>query len=79
MDLMQIGAQLLQSKLGGNAQKGDLSSALSGLLGGENGLDVASLVSKMQGDSGLACMAASWLGDGDNEVIFGNQVGELPG
>ena len=27
----------------------------------------------------LASLAASWLGDGDNEAISGNQVGELPG
>ena len=79
MDLMQIGAQLLQSKLGGNAQTGDIVSALSGLLGGENGFDIASLVSKMQGNGGLASMAASWLGDGDNAAISGNQVKEIFG
>ena len=79
MDLMQIGVQLLQSKFGDNVQAGDLTSALSGLLGGENGLDVASLLSKMQGNGGLASMMTSWLGNGDNEAISGDQVRELFG
>ena len=79
MDLIQIGVQLLQSKFGDNVQAGDLTSALSDLLGGENGLDVASLLSKMQGNGGLASMVTSWLGDGDNEAISGGQVRELFG
>ena len=32
MDIMQIGVQLLQSKLGSNIQASDIASALSGLL-----------------------------------------------
>ena len=78
MDLMQIGAQLLQSKLGGNAQMGDITSALSGLLGGDN-FDIGSLISKLQGSGGLASMASSWLGDGANEAMSGSQVMELFG
>ena len=85
MDLMQIGMQLLQSKLGaGNAQSGDISSALGGLLGGgsDGGLDIGGMVAKMQGgDTGadLTKLASSWLGDGGNEAISTDQVSQLLG
>ena len=79
MDIMQLGAQLLQSKLGGDGESGDMMTALSGLIGGENGIDIAGLVSKMQGDGGLAELASSWLGDGENAAISGDQVRELLG
>ena len=78
MDIMQIGVQLLQSKLGSNVQTSDISSALSGLLGGDN-FDISSLISKIQGSSGLASMAASWLGDGENSAISGSQVMDIFG
>ena len=78
MDLMQIGAQLLQSKLGSNLQTGDIASALGGLLGGDN-FDIGSLISKVQGNSGLASMAASWLGDGANSAMSGSQVMDIFG
>ena len=78
MDIMQIGAQLLQSKLGSNVQTGDIASALSGLLGGDN-FNIGSLISKMQGNGGLASMAASWLGDGANSAISGSQVMDIFG
>ena len=78
MDLIQIGAQLLQSKLGSNLQTGDIATALSGLLGGDN-FDIGSLISKIQGNSGLAGMAASWLGDGANSAISGSQVLDIFG
>ena len=78
MDIIQIGAQLLQSKLGSNLQTGDIASALSGLLGGDN-FDIGSLISKIQGNSGLASMAASWLGDGANSAMSGSQVMDIFG
>ncbi len=78
MDLLQVGAQLLQSKLGSNIQTGDIASALSGLLGGDN-FDIGSLISKIQGNSGLASMAASWLGDGANSAMSGSQVMDIFG
>ena len=78
MDIMQIGAQLLQSKLGNNIQTSDVASALSGLLGGDN-FDIGSLISKIQGNSGLASMAASWLGDGANSAMSGSQVMDIFG
>ena len=78
MDLMQIGAQLLQSKLGSNVDTGTITSALSGLLGGDN-FDIGSLMAKFQGSGGLASMASSWLGDGANTAMSGGQVMELFG
>ncbi len=78
MDIIQIGAQLLQSKLGSNLPTGDIASALSGLLGGDN-FDIGSLISKIQGNSGLASMAASWLGDGANAAMSGSQVMDIFG
>ena len=78
MDIMQIGVQLLQSKLGSNVQAGDISSALSGLLGGDN-FDIGSLISKIQGNSGLASMATSWLGDGANSAMSGSQIMDIFG
>ena len=78
MDIMQIGAQLLQSKLGSNVQTGDIASALSGLLGGDN-FDIGSLISKIQGNGGLASMASSWLGDGANSAMSGSQVMDIFG
>ena len=77
MDIMQIGAQLLQSKLGSNVQTGDIASALSGLLGGDN-FNIGSLLSKIQG-GGLASMASSWLGDGANSAMSGSQVMDIFG
>ena len=78
MDIMKIGAQLLQSSLGGNIEMGKITSALSGLLGG-NDFNISSLMSKMQGNAGLASMAKSWLGDGDNSAMSGSQVMDIFG
>ena len=78
MDIIQIGVQLLQSKLGSNIQTSDIASALSGLLGGDD-FDIGSLISKIQGNSGLASMAASWLGDGANSAMTGSQVMDVFG
>ena len=75
---MQIGAQLLQSKLGSNIQTSDIASALSGLLGGDS-FDIGSLISKIQGNSGLTSMAASWLGDGANSAMSESQVMDIFG
>lgn len=78
MDLMQIGVQLLQSKLGSNVKSDDITSALSGLLGGDN-FDIGSLISKLQGNGGLASLASSWLGDGANTPISASQVMDIFG
>lgn len=80
MDIAQMGMQLLQSKLGiEDGQSGNLMSALNGLTEGDGGIDIAGLVSKMQGNGGLGDMVASWLGDGDNQAISAGQISELLG
>jgi uncharacterized protein YidB (DUF937 family) len=79
MDIMQLGAQLLGGKLGGNANADAITSALGSLLsgsGGESGL--AGLVAAMQ-QKGLGSIADSWLGDGDNADISTDQVRDVIG
>jgi len=81
MDIMKIGAQLLAAKLGSNANSDVIQSAIGSLLGGNNsegGLDLGSLVGNLQ-NGGLANIAESWLGDGDNEEISTEQVEGLFG
>jgi len=57
-----------------------LSNALSGLTGdsAEGGLDIGSLLGKMQG-GGMADMAASFLGDGDNAEMSDSNITDLFG
>lgn len=84
MDLMKLGTELILNKLGGKSSESGISSALSSLLGGnssnEAGLDFSSLVSNMLSkDGGLQDIVGSWLGDGDNEVVSGNQIKDILG
>ena len=80
MDILQIGTDILKSKLGGQA--GVNSDAISGvlkkLIGEGNDLDIAGLMAGLQ-SGGLASIAASWLGDGKNDSISGDQLKELLG
>ncbi|HID83093.1 MAG TPA: DUF937 domain-containing protein [Chromatiales bacterium] len=78
MDLMKLGTQMLLSKIsGGNS--GNAMSALSGLLGNnDGGLDLGSIVSKMQGGD-MANIASSWLGKGSNESIGTDQLRSMFG
>ncbi|HFC53982.1 MAG TPA: DUF937 domain-containing protein [Gammaproteobacteria bacterium] len=80
MDILKLGASLLMDKLGGgNSDLGSISSALSGLLSDNDGnLNLGNLVSSMQ-EKGLGSVVESWLGDGENEAISGEQVKELFG
>ncbi len=85
MDLMKLGTQLLMNKLNmdadGDGNPDGVMGALAGLLGGdqaEGGLDIGSLVSKMN-DGGMAGMLGSWLGDGDNDAISSDQIKDLFG
>lgn len=81
--LLQLGAQtFINSKGSGSAgsqlDMGTLTNALSGLTGGSGGLDITSLVSGMQGNN-MGDMLQSWLGDGENQQISGDQVSNLLG
>lgn len=84
-DLLKMGASaFMNSNQSGEAGSGldlsSLTSALSGLTGDsdEGGLDIGSLLSKMQG-GGMAEMAQSWLGDGENQPMEDSQVTEMFG
>ena len=82
MDLMKLGTQMLMSKLTGDSGNSDnITSALSNLLGdSQGGMDLGSIVSKMQGQGGsLADVASSWLGNGSNQSIGLDQLRGLLG
>jgi uncharacterized protein YidB (DUF937 family) len=85
MDLMQLGVQLIQSKLNGNVNESGISDALGALLGGTSngaagGIDLGSIVNNMiaQG-GGLENIIASWLGDGSNDAISAGQIKDILG
>ncbi len=82
MDLMKLATQLLASKLGGSASGNTdmLQSVIGGLLGGsgDKGIDLGSLVGNLQ-NGGLGDIAESWLGDGDNAEISGEQLESILG
>jgi uncharacterized protein YidB (DUF937 family) len=84
-DLLKMGASAFMNsnrsgEAGSGLDLGSLTSALSGLTGDsdEGGLDIGSLLGKMQG-GGMADMAQSWLGNGDNQPMEDNQVTEMFG
>ena len=81
-DILKIGAQVFQSNTDSSTDGldlGDISSALSSLLGGsQGGIDLGGIVSRLQ-EGGLASIAASWLGDGANDGISTDQVKNLLG
>lgn len=84
-DLIKMGASaFINSKLSGDSGSGldigSLTSALSGLTGGseEGGLDIGSILGKMQ-QGGMAEVASSWLGDGDNEEVSESQITDIFG
>ncbi len=85
-DLIKMGASaFMKSKMSGDAGSGldlgSLTSALSGLTGGNSengGFDIGSLLGKMQ-EGGMADVAQSWLGDGDNAEISDDHVTSMFG
>lgn len=81
-DIIQIGAQLFQSKLdkdGDGIDIGDITSALTGLVSGDDGnVDMGSIMSNLNA-GGLVSLATSWLGDGDNAEIAPEQVKDIFG
>ena len=79
MDLMQLGTQLLSSKLGNSVNSGSVTSVLGNLLSGSDGqANLGGIIAAMQG-KGLGAIAESWLGDGDNADISTDQVREAIG
>lgn len=82
MDIMKLATQVLASKLGNSADTNDdmLQSVIGSLLGGSTGqgIDLGDIVGQLQG-GGLANLAESWLGDGDNDEISTSQIESLLG
>ncbi|GAA4883052.1 YidB family protein [Ferrimonas pelagia] len=80
-EIIKLGAQLFSQtndKTAGLGQN-QVVAALSQLLGGDpdgNGIDLAGLVAGLNG-AGLAEIAMSWLGDGDNQPIDSEQLSQL--
>ena len=80
-DLLKMGASMIQ----GNADDAttgldtdSISGALGSLLGGENGLDIGSLVSGLS-ENGLGEVVGSWLGSGENLPISADSISDLLG
>jgi len=85
-DLLKMGASaFMNSNRSGDAGSGldlgSLTSALSGLTGGNDdngGFDIGSILGNMQ-SGGMADIAQSWLGDGDNAEIEDEHVTSMFG
>ena len=80
MDLIEMGAQLLNEKLGVNVDAATLQSALTQLMGdGQGGMDIAGLASNMAGSGDLGAMLGSWLGDGSNQPMSADTLSSMFG
>ncbi len=75
MDLMKIATELFLSQIGkSDMDQGMVMTALGALFGGADGkLDLGDIITQFQG-GGLMSMAASWLGDGDNDSLDAGQL-----
>jgi uncharacterized protein YidB (DUF937 family) len=87
MEFAQLAMQLTKQFITDTNNDGqiDITETLSSitklLSGGDSSaanLDLGGLISKLQG-SGMTDLAASWLGDGDNIPISGQQVSDVLG
>ncbi len=82
-DIIKMGADAFSNSQG-SGQAGSaldanaIVSALSGLISGSGGLDISSLIGSMQ-SGGLGEVLQSWLGDGTNTAISGQQIGDILG
>lgn len=82
-DIIKMGAEAFSNSQG-SGQAGSaldansIISALSSLTSGSGGLDISSLMGSMQ-SGGLGEVLQSWLGDGTNAAISGQQIGDILG
>jgi uncharacterized protein YidB (DUF937 family) len=75
MEIVQLGAQLLSDKLGVQIDTATVASALTRLLGDEQGnIDLAGLASRMASSGELSSVLSSWLGDGANGAISADSI-----
>ncbi len=80
MDLTQLASQLMQEKFGDNVNVDTIQDTVANLFGGEGGqFDLGDIVTNMVGDGGLANIVSSWLGDGENEAVSTEQIGNIFG
>ncbi len=80
MDILQMGAELLGSKLsgGGTRDNNTIAAVLDMLVGNGQKADLAGMVTQLQ-SGGLGALVTSWLGDGANAPISTGQVREVIG
>ena len=81
MDIVKMGAQLLEQNLGLNIDVDQISGALRGLLGGtqDGQVDLAGLAARMMQNGNLSDVIGSWLGDGANKGISADTIIDLLG
>ena len=74
MDIIELGTQLLNERLGLSADPATIASALRSLLGdGDGKIDLAGLASRMAGGN-LDNILQTWLGDGNNAPISAQDI-----
>ncbi|MAT92915.1 MAG: hypothetical protein CME59_09985 [Halioglobus sp.] len=74
MDIIAIGTQLLNERLGLSVDADTIASALRSLLGdGDGNIDLAGLASRMAGGN-LDAILQTWLGDGDNAPVSAQDI-----
>jgi len=80
MEIIELGAKLLNENLGLQVDPNTIANALSSLLGdGQGNLDLAGLVSRMTQNGQLGALVSSWLGDGANSAISAENLTGLLG
>ena len=83
-DIVKMGTEMFQEKLGDQAANLDsdtITDALSGLISNEEGgFDLSNIISSVtSGEGGLGSIVSSWLGNGENAAVDGSQLTDLFG
>ncbi|SEH08617.1 YidB family protein [Candidatus Venteria ishoeyi] len=81
MDIIQIATETFMKNLdkeGDGLDMGDVTAAMQGLMGEDNGPGLSSMLENMKSHD-MGSMVSSWLGDSDNENISGDQINNLFG
>ena len=81
-ELLKMGADIIQGNSDDATTELDtdsITNALGSLLGGENGLDLSSIISNMTNGEGLSEVVGSWLGNGENMPISMDSITDLLG
>lgn len=83
MNITEIASKMFLEKMtgqGSDASLGTIQSALKHLLPTDGGdINLSSLVGQFMGNGGLASLAQSWLGDGDNMSLSADKVLDMFG